>query len=487
MTDGTTALRQIVLSLTSLWAHGVDASPHPDLTRVVLERGDAGSPALFVDLHDVNMDYAMISLSDWFATSRRSRIRSIQIHSFGQIANSALASHLNNNLPTLQALSISFHEHVWYDGCSIEELAEYYEPVIVETLAVHRAPALTEVMLHNCLLPWDADIFSNLTHLTLQVNTGEPRRFRDSNLQIPTSSEMRSLFISLRNIVDIFLDIFPNHPHPLNPDERELILVSLSCKRITLHSRGGYYDCCELACSLVMPPGASMTVFIAGNDYGRLLQMLSRPSQTTSVGTLGEKPWDWLFPPNYEEHLASDMYAGTVAIGAGDEDPSLLLQSPLEFLQFIPGSHYFFLYERAGLEGDDSESASEETFDPREDRHQDDVAEYMLSNLIQLDYSHVQVLRLSGLRYSDDVDRFYSIYDTFIGALRTARSVEVLVLHEMHSIELATLVQVLTDNPEYPVLPSLQAIAWSPSSIPDTSVIRKTPPCARPLRAGDAA
>lgn len=213
-----------------------------------------------------------------------------------------------------------------------------------------------------------------------------------------------------------------------------------------------------------------MAVFIAGNDYGRLLQMLSRPSQTTSVATLGEKPWDWSFPPNYEEHLASDMCAGTVAIGAGEEDPSLLLQSPLEFLQFIPGSHYFFLYERAGLEVDDSESASEETFDPGEDRHQDDVAGYMLSNLIQLDYSHVQVLRLSGLRYSEDVDRFYSIYDTFINALRTARSVEVLVLHEMHSTELATLVQVLTDNPEYPVLPSLQTIAWSPSSIPDTSV-----------------
>ncbi|VDB90993.1 unnamed protein product [Peniophora sp. CBMAI 1063] len=390
--------RKVAISHGALWANKLDVSPSAELSRLVLER--AGHHVLDIELRDISPHFARECLGEWFDPLRRLRTRSIDLESFGNSTSPMVAQLIGPSLPMLRSLSVSFETVGDYGSFGDEEEDE----VDIHTLSIQHAPALTRVALRNCLMRWDADVYSQLTHLDIGVNIKGLRQFVDPISQCPTHAQMRSLISSLRHIVELKLDIFPLYTAPV--EDAEKISVPLSCRRITLRSLPAHTSCCWFAKSLVVPPGAALTIIqVSEGDTARMVREFSRSSQALSVSTT---------------ELVGSESLGTVVIGVGEALPLWTQFEPLmDVMEATPGNHITLEFEFLVL--NDDQELEEEDITPS--------CNNMISAISRLDVTELELLRIPGLRYADENEsRFRRKHAAFFRVLADAEKVKVLIL-----------------------------------------------------------
>ncbi|KZV63035.1 hypothetical protein PENSPDRAFT_739020 [Peniophora sp. CONT] len=241
-----------------------------------------------------------------------------------------------------------------------------YPMVRVKTLRIRHAPALTKVILRNCLLPWDADIYSRLKHLELQV--GGPCAKLESE-QLPTHNQLHRLISSLVKIEELALGVFPDYDGVV---DAEPITLPPSCRRVTLRmtARSQVVYCRQLAASLVLPPDATFILSqVCRGDTGQIVERFagaSHPPQALSICTAAD----------HKNKNIVDMITMPFRSGAWLESPAALLTS-------TPTGHIIFRMEGAARQN-------------------------MIAALSRIDYSELKILRIPGLRDAHDAKRLLS-------------------------------------------------------------------------------
>ncbi|KZV62733.1 hypothetical protein PENSPDRAFT_739192 [Peniophora sp. CONT] len=440
--------RHIILACRALWASNVDASDRTTLSQVVLER--AGSRTLDIRLMEITPRFAKNCLPEWLDTSRQARTRSINLQCFGNRASDTMVKLIGSNLPLLRSLEI----HCYTADDELEAPShpddEPEDEVIIETLSIEHAPALTRVVLENCLLRWDADIYSHLTHLEISVNRKALRKFHNPAAQYPTHARMSSIISSLHHIVDLKLDIFPRYVE--RAERPQPIPVSPSCQRVELRSLNGHNHCCWFASSLVVPPSTALTIVqVSEGNTARILSEFSRAAQAMSISTIGS---------------VGNDYLGTVVVDAGDVSPWTQPVVPTDLLHSIPGGHVTLHFEYLNINDVVAEEEEEENIVPS--------CKNMFRAISQLDFNQLKALQIPGLRYSDENERrFVRNHAAFLRALADAEKVEVFILPKANASLLRALAKpsTVTGGPQFPLLSSVIVSLW-PGDTESLTIIR---------------
>ncbi|VDC00436.1 unnamed protein product [Peniophora sp. CBMAI 1063] len=335
--------------------------------------GDTEGP-VDINLPNLQLGDAKEQLALLFTPANRPRIRSINVGLAAYGAPTLLAPFLTGDFPRLQTLTVDCREPQWYE-VDQEDADLHSSTVTVRRLEIQHAPELTRAVLNNCLLPWTANVFSQLTHLEIRVNGGD--NFIADDL-LPTHQQLQTVITSMVALEELYLDIFPEYDD-VN-QEQPPIALSPSCQQITLRGRDAFLNrhCYRLAASLVVPPHAKLIVKQASTDDADLIVNHfagpQHPPQALSLRTGLDL-----------EHTSM----GEVIIPF---DPALWLATPANLLTATPGGHISlqFLFDF----GEDGEGEDEEN-----------CYNSLFRALSRIDYGQLRVVRIAGLREEQDIER----------------------------------------------------------------------------------
>ncbi|KZV62734.1 hypothetical protein PENSPDRAFT_758492 [Peniophora sp. CONT] len=415
--------RELVLSLGSLWASKVDVSRcRPELNQLVLER--TGSHQLNMSLQDLSDPDGEDNLILWLEKKCQLRVEVVDMRCFGDDVAAVLSGFFGPSLPVLQHLRVHLYDiddaYESSDEDSQNGITDYY--VSVTTLSVYKAPRLTSAVLLNCVLPWHADVFSQLTHLYIGIDApfSVPRR------QQPTQAQLYSILESMHSLVDLHLEnMFFYYTDGMHAVAKPIHLAP-TCELVTFKTRSiknervnvENFNCSLLAASLVTSDTAIINIEQScfGN-LGHSLRALAGPSQPPCALSLC---------------TAGHPVAASVVVGF---DASSWLSSPVDLLGTIPGRHINITFR------------SEEPFnvEPSEwepefffDQYYDAVHAW-----IEMEFSKLRALRIEDLR-PVDVEPLLSgcagrpVYGVPDEApfLENAHDLEVLILAESSDVSM---------------------------------------------------
>jgi hypothetical protein len=125
----------------------------------------SGTGDLPIDIVHPNIDlsFAKTELPLQITPSSAPRIRSIDVGFPGYGAPAVLANVVVKSFPALETLCARLREPQYYEKDYSDPEEEAQEPIVtVKTLEIQHAPLLARVVLENCLLPWNANVYSHL-------------------------------------------------------------------------------------------------------------------------------------------------------------------------------------------------------------------------------------------------------------------------------------------------------------------------------------
>ncbi|VDB90995.1 unnamed protein product [Peniophora sp. CBMAI 1063] len=406
--------RQMTISLSALWATKVDVSCCClELNRLVLER--AGSRRLKLSLQEVTSRDGYDNLRLWFQQSHHGRIQSVDIRCLGGGVSRLLSKRIGRNLPSLQDLTVNLRNN--------DDNPNRYDRISLVTLPIRYAPVLKSVTLHNCILPWSANVYSQITHLCIDINVSF------ETYQTPTHTELDTVLSSMHQLVELYIrNLFPDYVFMREPQVAVLaIRLSPTCERVTLatlsidgiDAEDQNFDSGQLAKRLVPPSTATFTLELTcgGSLLGpvRAVSGSSRPSRALSIRT-DEHPHDT-----------------TVHIGF---DAPTWMRSPADMLNAtqFPGRTISIVFRTEDWQAEYLGPAS-----PARIAHSF-VTQHVdaLRALQEIDIRELQLLRIDGLRRWTDQqylfggERALMVPRTQDGAplLASAENLEVLILSD---------------------------------------------------------
>ncbi|VDC00435.1 unnamed protein product [Peniophora sp. CBMAI 1063] len=375
--------------------------------------------AATVDLPNLQLTDARSFLLPYFTPANNRRVRSINIGLAANGAPDELEGLLAGNFPKLHTLSLLCWEPEHY-GLALSNPKDI---IWVEALEISRAPALTRVDLRNCLPPWNANIYSQLTHLEIRIRG---RNVLVSEQQRPTHEALLSVITSMDAIEEIYLDVFPNYPNA--GAEPEPVHVPSRCKLITLHTSDPNLNrhCCRLGASFVLPP---KVVFIIRQASGKDAELAvrhfagpSRPPSALSFNSGGD-------------YRVDGTLCGQVTIPL---NPARWLKKPEALAERTPRGFVSIQFELYDVPDDIKEEY-------------DDYCRYtMLESLCQVDFSEVKVLRIENIWEDRDILRLFGV-DESEGDVFDEKLLEPPILADATEVE----VVVLTMEGYLPILADL--------------------------------
>ncbi|KZV63039.1 hypothetical protein PENSPDRAFT_669949 [Peniophora sp. CONT] len=382
-----------------------------------------GDSPIDILLPNIYLSAAKTELSLQITPSSAPRIRSIDVGFPGYGA--VLANVVVESFPALETLCACLREPQYYekDYSDPEEEAQN-QIVTVKTLEIQHAPLLTRVELESCLLPWNANVYSHLTHLDIRV-TGY-NVWLESEQQRPTHGQLLSIVTSMTAIEELYLDIFP---HYSGAAVVQPIHFPPTLRQVTLDSTelGQHNDCCHLAASFVLPPPAMFVIRQISEEYmGSILNHFAGPDRPPLALSLST---------NID--LDDGSIIGTVIIPF---NPNPWLDAPADLLTTTPAGHITFHFVWSFYTSDEGE-------DEVNDR------DNMFQAMSKMDFSELRVLRISGFKEEEDFQRLMNGYEDEQPILAEANNVEVLVAtRDVKSFfeEMAELVD--TEEPPFPLL-----------------------------------
>lgn len=362
----------------------------------------SGTGDLPIDIVHPNIDlsFAKTELPLQITPSSAPRIRSIDVGFPGYGAPAVLANVVVKSFPALETLCARLREPQYYEKDYSDPEEEAQEPIVtVKTLEIQHAPLLARVVLENCLLPWNANVYSHLTHLDIRVS-GQSVNLESELVQRPTHGQLLSIVTSMTAIEELYSDIFPSYTNAaVQP-----IHFPPTLRQVTLDSTelGQHGNCCQLAASFVLPPQATFVIRqISSENIGSILNHFAGPDRPPLALSLST-----------DIDLDDESIMGTVIIPFNS---NTWLDAPADLLTTTPAGHMTFHFIW-------SFSASDEGEDEVLDR------DNMFRAMSQMDFSELRVLRISGFKEpEEDLERLVNGYEDDGPVLAEANNVQVLI------------------------------------------------------------